>query len=102
MTAFLPGPGKLHVTATTSASAKGVKGLIAAALSRGRIQYTSYSTVAHHRGLIHARLHPTKAAAALVARRRKLPESLPIRVSASFTPTGGHAITHEGTITLKP
>lgn len=100
MTAFLAGPGKLHVTATVTTGASGVKGVLSAALKHTK--YATYTKVAHHRGLVHARLHPTKKGAAVFARHRHRHQSLHVKVTATFTPTGGSTHTHTHTLTLKP
>jgi hypothetical protein len=102
LTAFLPGPGRLHVTATTETTVTGIKGVLAAALKLHRVDYATYTTVAHHRGLIHARIHPTKSGAALVARDHKRHKALHIRVTATFTPVGGRPKTHEHGFTFHP
>jgi hypothetical protein len=97
LTAFLPSPGTLHVTATTETFVSGLKGVLAAARRLHKVKYASYSTVAHHRGLVHARIHPTKSGIALLARHRKHNQSLHIHVSATFRPVSGSSKTHEHT-----
>lgn len=94
LTAFLPGPGKLHVLATSETNVKGLKGVLAAARRLHKVKYATYTTVVHQRGLVHARIHPTKSGLALLARHRKRHESLHIHVTATFTPVSGRAKTH--------
>jgi hypothetical protein len=98
MTAFLPSPGELSVTATAT---YGARSATASALGRGRLKYATYTTVAQQRGLIHARLHPTKAGAALFARRRKHDHPLKVMVTAIYTPSGGVAHKLEHTIIVR-